>query len=95
MNTSTRAALRVLPLAMVVFAGSGLNLLVNAPRYASLGMSTSGGLGVNTTGSTVGTANVAPMAGLERSVGQRAAQGERIGHRNVRLCDEFGSAERR
>jgi hypothetical protein len=38
---------------------------------------------------------VAPMAGLERIVGQRAAQGERIGHRNVRLCDQFGSAERR
>ena len=33
--------------------------------------------------------------GLERNVGQRAAQGEHIGHRNVRLCDEFGSAERR
>jgi hypothetical protein len=45
--------------------------------------------GVNTTGSTVGTANVARMAGLERNVGRRAAQAGRNGHWNVRLRDEL------
>jgi hypothetical protein len=53
-------------------------------------------LGVNTTGSAVCTANVAPTGGLERNVGQRAAHGER--NRSSECpppCDGFGSAERR